>query len=179
MTGIVKVDTIQKNDGTAPTAKQLGLNVTGNVLQVVSATLKSSVSTSSTSAVDTGLQASITPAFSTSKVLITITTLVSMSNFIKRTHFIINGGNAASYIGDAGVGGHRSGMSITPRVDAGGYIMHPVSLSYLDSPSTTSSITYKLQWWVEAESAYLNRPYVQDSNGANTVSTITLTEIAG
>lgn len=35
MTGILKVDTIQKNNGATPTAKDLGLNVSGTVLQVV------------------------------------------------------------------------------------------------------------------------------------------------
>ncbi len=38
MTSIIKVDQIQTLAGTAPTAADLGINVTGSVLQVVQAT---------------------------------------------------------------------------------------------------------------------------------------------
>lgn len=36
MTGILKVDTIQRNDGSTPTAADLGLNIAGSIVQVVS-----------------------------------------------------------------------------------------------------------------------------------------------
>ena len=36
MTSILKVDTLQKADGATPTAADLGINTTGNLLQVVS-----------------------------------------------------------------------------------------------------------------------------------------------
>lgn len=35
MTGILKVDTIQRNDGSTPTAADLGINISGSVVQVV------------------------------------------------------------------------------------------------------------------------------------------------
>ena len=35
MTSIIKVDTLQKANGATPTAADLGINVTGTVLQVV------------------------------------------------------------------------------------------------------------------------------------------------
>lgn len=47
MTGILKVDTIQKNNGATPSAADLGLNVSGNVVQVVKSTLGSIGTTSS------------------------------------------------------------------------------------------------------------------------------------
>jgi hypothetical protein len=154
------------------------LNQTGGILQVVAGTLNTGVSTSSRSFVDTGLQATITPSSTSSRIFILINTMTSLSNFTQRIYLQVAGGNTASYVGAAGTGVECS-MAIVPRVDGGGYIMHPVSLSYVDSPATTSAITYKLQWWCETETAWLNRPNTQDGNGANTMSTITLMEIAG
>jgi hypothetical protein len=150
----------------------------GAVLQVVSGTLNSSATTSSTSFVDTGLAVTITPTSALSKIYMVINTNTSVSNYTGRIYFRVTGGNAASYIGTGGTGVNCA-MAITPRVDGSGYIMHPVSLSYLDSPATTSAITYKLQWYVEKETGYLNRPNTQDGNGANTLSTFTVMEIAG
>jgi hypothetical protein len=154
------------------------LNQTGGILQVVSGTLNSSATTTSTSFVDTGLSVSITPSSTSSKIYMVINTNTSVSNYTGRIYFRVTGGNAASYIGTGGTGVNCA-MAITPRVDGAGYIMHPVSLSYLDSPATTSAITYKLQWYVEKETGWLNRPNTQDGNGANTFSTFTVMEIAG
>ena len=57
--------------------------------------------------------------------------------------------------------------------------MIPVSMQYLDSPSTTSSIEYDLHWAIESNEGIMNRPQNLDANGANTASTIILQEIAG
>ena len=52
-------------------------------------------------------------------------------------------------------------------------------LQYLDSPNTTSAITYQVQWASEGgATGYLNRPVTQDSVGANVASTITAMEVA-
>jgi hypothetical protein len=171
LTGSVALAT--QVSGTLPDANA----PSGSVIQVVTGTLNTAASTSSRSFVDSGLQASITPSSASSKILITINTMVSMTNFTQRIYLQVAGGNTASYIGAAGTGVECS-MAIVPRVDAGGYTMHPVSLGYLDSPATASSITYKLQWFCETETAHMNRPANLDGNGANTMSTITLMEIA-
>jgi hypothetical protein len=70
MTGIVKVDTIQKNDGTAPTAADLGLNISGSVVQIVSNTNQSHNNFASVNYQQTSLAVSITPKFANSKFLI-------------------------------------------------------------------------------------------------------------
>ena len=50
---------------------------------------------------------------------------------------------------------------------------------FLDSPNTTSAITYQVQWASEGgATGYLNRPVTQDSVGANVASTITAMEVA-
>ena len=71
MTSILKVSTIQNTAGGAPTAGDLGLNVTGSVLQVVNATSTTSVEVAG-STVYTAVNPSvtITPSSSSSKILI-------------------------------------------------------------------------------------------------------------
>lgn len=56
-----------------------------------------------------------------------------------------------------------------------------LSAEYLDSPSTTSATTYKIQYRVAGGTSYLNRA-VADTDASyapRTVSTITVMEIAG
>jgi len=72
MTSIIKVDQIQNAAGGTPTAADLGLNVSGSVLQVKSSVVKSNILTTSTSNVSTGLSVSYTPLYSTSTLVITL-----------------------------------------------------------------------------------------------------------
>jgi hypothetical protein len=153
------------------------IHIPGHVVQVVQGLKTDSVSTNSTSFTNTGLSASITPSSSSNKILIQVNTVIGQSNFIKRVHLKLTGGNTATYIGDAGTG-VESAVSVVTRVSGDSYGMMPTSMQYLDSPSTTSAITYQVQWRVESDTAYMNRPYTLDAQGANTASTIVLMEIA-
>jgi hypothetical protein len=153
----------------------------GTVLQVVSSTKTDTASTNSQTYVDTGLSVAITPTSSSSKILILISINVSHSDFgVKRMYFRVSGGNSfANYVGGSGASGHTDSFAVCHR--AGDvYSMVTASGTYLDSPATTSSTTYKLQWSVEttASTAYLNRPATEDANGSRTASTITVMEIA-
>ena len=62
------------------------------------------------------------------------------------------------------------------------YSLKPSTLTKLDAPSTTSAVTYKMQWKASNASnvLYLNRN-ISDTNqyAFRTVSTITLMEVAG
>jgi hypothetical protein len=153
------------------------IHIPGHVVQVVQGLKTDSVSTNSTSFTNTGLSASITPSSSSNKILIQVNTVIGQSNFVKRVHLKLTGGNTATYIGDAGTG-VESAVSVVTRVSGDSYGMMPTSMQYLDSPSTTSAITYQVQWRVESDTAYMNRPYTLDAQGANTASTIVLMEIA-
>ena len=72
MTSILKVDQIQNTAGGVPTATDLGLNVSGNVLQVVrSGNLYSEmIETTSTSFVASGIYVDITPKKIGSTILV-------------------------------------------------------------------------------------------------------------
>ncbi len=69
----IKVDTIKKVNDSVPKASDLGLNVTGNVLQVVSTAKTDVFSSSSTSFTDvTGLSVAITPSSTSNKILVSV-----------------------------------------------------------------------------------------------------------
>lgn len=72
MSSILKVDQIQNAAGGVPTAADLGLNVTGSVLQVVrnGSRYASHVSTSSSSFVASGIYVDITPKEIGSTILV-------------------------------------------------------------------------------------------------------------
>ena len=134
----------------------------GSVIQVVNATYSTYISTGSTSYVDTGLSATITPSSVTSKVLIfanvpdshnNTTTSILYLNVVRNSTQIIEFAKHSDHL--------ASGASL---VTYGG------STSYLDSPNTTSATTYKVQFKVSSgsQSLFLN----------NGVGTITLMEIA-
>ena len=144
---------------------------TGSVLQVVQGVTSTEVGTASSSPVDTTITATITPTSASSKILIFINVSEANktnSNSSNRIQLQLwkNGSN----ITIAGKSFLMSGNLYTATTsNARGTL----GFQYLDSPSTTSSLQYKVYFLsVDATSAV----YVQN-NGSP--STITLMEIAG
>jgi hypothetical protein len=125
---------------------------TGSVLQVVSASKSDTFSTSSTSFTDiTGLSLSITPKFTTSKILVFMAVQVS-TNGVDAPMVQIVRNSTAIGIGDAR--GSR-----TRNTSQGIFTSNSVSSLTgitLDSPSTTSATTYKLQIRIDSSTAYVN-----------------------
>jgi hypothetical protein len=109
----------------------LGAGVGGKVLQVVTGTTSTETSTTSVTYVATNLTASITPSSTSSKIFIglngTYDTAAS-SNQLQMTLYR----NATDII----TGGFFNAYNSSARQVSG------ASLSYLDSPSTTSSTSY-------------------------------------
>jgi len=136
----------------------------GNVIQVVQGTYSTNVTTSSTSLVDTGLTATITPTSASSKILV----LVYQAG-------LNNGGNSSTGINTQLI---RNGTSIYNFGKYSIYITSVVSLNggisggYLDSPATTSAVTYKTQFLRQDGSGSVQVQAFGDT------STITLLEIA-
>jgi hypothetical protein len=157
------------------------LNSTGSILQVVQTVKTDTFFTSSTSYVEvTGLSASITPSSSSNKILV----FVDIKGWAQNSQvggFQLLRNATAIYIGD--VAGSRQQVSI------GG--MYPYQSSsnvltqglacYVDSPATTSAVTYKLQCRTLNVGIYVNRQ-AQDTNDNDNprgASSITLMEISG
>jgi len=165
MTAILKVDTIQDTAGNniinessdtitigasgdtisipsgatiANSGTATGFAGTGRIIQTVQATDGSLLSSSSTSYVDTGLSASITPGATSSKILV----LVSMGVF--GADAAGSAGAAIKLLRDSTDLIIHSSMGAHPTIT---YIYTAgTSFSYLDSPSSTSSLTYKTQF---------------------------------
>lgn len=157
----------------------------GTILQVVSTTKTDTFSTTTTGYVDvTGLSVSITPSSSTSKVLLFATVNWGLNNTSDSHGLIkITGGNTASYVGDtagsrtrAATGGRWSTAFSTL---TGGWTMES-SMNYLDSPATTSAVTYQVQISRASGTVYVNRSH--DDNDASHfgrfASSITAMEVA-
>ena len=107
------------------------------VLQVVAASTNTAASNSTTTLADTGLTATITPQFNTSKILV----LVAQNGGDKSV------GNAANAITMALF---RGATNIQLLANGAGYTnsllnvrLSTVSCCVLDSPATTSATTYK------------------------------------
>ena len=150
--------------GNVLTAAQMNdLRGAFRILQVVQATKTDAVTVScgQTKTDLTGFTASITPSATSSKVLVicspglTGNTVIGMSLFRDSTELLI---------GDAAGSRIRISFGSQPNQQYG----IAQSFSYLDSPATTSAITYKLQVVGDqgASVAYLNRGYT-DTNGTN------------
>ena len=139
------------------------------VLQVVNATYSTQISSSSSTFVDTGLTASITPKFSTSKILVLVELngLYKQGNNINVMTRLVRNSTTILLIDD--VAGY-TGSSVANGI--GG-----VSATYLDFPATTSATTYKTQF---ASDGNLGVVIVNNTNNITngTSSTITLMEIA-
>lgn len=137
---------------------------TGAVLQAVSANYSTYTTTTSNTYQDSGLTASITPSSASNKILI----LFNVTGIIAQ---FINTG--------VSIGLHKSSTLLYTAWEYGCYNSSSVdnqavcSGSYLDSPSSTSSLTYNIKF--------------RNKNNANSVgvhanssgSTITLLEIKG
>ena len=63
----------------------------------------------------------------------------------------------------------------------GNYRMHTHHFEFLDSPNTTSEITYKIRITSTSDRLYVNRPYITSDSTirVSPMSTLTLMEVAG
>ena len=137
---------------------------TGSVLQVVTGTNTTEQSISTTSWTDTNLSLSITPSATTSKihiqysfpsVYLTVANAGCSMRILRDTTSLFTPSHGYAIYNSAGVGYWQYGDIA------------------LDSPSTTSSVTYKIQV------KNYNSNAIEISDGSFYNNTIILTEIAG
>jgi hypothetical protein len=160
-------------------AADLAAGVGGKVLQVVSTTKTDTFSTSSLSYVDvTGLSVSITPSSVLNKILILINVDGSNSGGGMAIKLLRNSTDIA--IG-TGASGNRINVTLCNYYETDSNTHRSSGLTFLDTPSTTSSITYKLQSRLgTAGTGNVNRSTGSDDQPYNMFapSTITVMEIA-
>jgi hypothetical protein len=154
---------------------------TGSVLQVVQTVKTDKFTTTSSSAVDiTGLSVTITPTSTSSKILILTNINYGADDNLYGAFFVLR--NSTNVV----VGTYPSGNQTAATFGVGptkdNYKIGSASHIYLDSPNTTSSITYKVQASSEFGSIQLsiNAPF-QTTDASYIIggtSTITVMEIA-
>ena len=135
--------------------------VGGKVLQVVSGTLTSSYTTSSTSFVATGLDVAITPSSTSSKI------------FIIATSYLDDNGTARDVLSTIFRDSTNLGDSTNGMMDSFGgstRLRANHSMSFLDSPNSTSAITYEVYYKTGGASVSFN------SQGS--ISSITAMEVS-
>lgn len=144
------------------------LGSTGSVLQVANVIKSDQFTTTSGSAVDIpGLSLSITPSSTTNKILVIAWVVISTSGGGGDGYVRLVRNSTAIGNGNQGYFGQSAGQDY--------FAGHSKPVTYLDSPGTTSSITYKIQAW-GANTSYINgRGYNGDFV---TSSGITLMEIS-
>jgi hypothetical protein len=153
---------------TGPSFNQSAAMPTGSCLQVVQSTYSTAFSTTSGSPVSTGFSATITPKFSTSKILVTIFSTLGVPTTGLNGHVIIYRGAT------------QLTTPTTPSYStygAAAYNQNAFTVQYLDSPATTSSTTYALYTYRDgaAGTIYVGARF----DGATVIlSTVTLMEIA-
>jgi len=152
----------------------------GQVIQVVSTTLTTATSTAATGATDiAGLSVTITPSASANKILVLYKIQYSNSSGSNAViNLVRNGTNIG--MGASGQGGDDCTISICV-ANSNYYQSFEAGGSFLDSPSSTSALTYKFQT-TSGDGAgpfYFNRTTRNGASDANGISTITVMEIKG
>lgn len=143
-----------------------GIIIPGHVLQVVQGTTTTESSTTSTAFVDSGLSVTITPTSSSSKILIMsdfgTSSADSTGGMIIQ---LLRGSTTLFYRGVS----YKGGTTV---------LYNNASLNHLDSPSTTSATTYKVQYRTQASSS---QSIINPSYGGftNPTSHIIAMEIGG
>jgi len=157
----------------------------GHVLQVVNVEKTDTQSTNSaapTFADVTGLSATITPKSTSSKILVTVSLALGFNapNSFAYGRILRD---SSTVIGEAQNRGNRPSISFhTYDADNGGKLPRQTAV-YLDTPSTTSATTYKVQFSSTnvSYSVHINKSDRDQNNASNDprmTSTITLMEIA-
>lgn len=178
---ILKVDTVnEKTTGN-------GVHITGHVVQVVSLSTDHQQSFTTTSYTTlSNFSPTITPKFSDSKILVNVCLHIGEGSDafplfkVFRTPsggsatLIAQGANNQERVSFAQVGTENSGRDT--------YRISLINWQYLDSPATTTALTYRVDcspMRTSQRAVYFNRhENMGDSNRGSTVSTFTLTEIA-
>jgi hypothetical protein len=144
----------------------------GKILQVIQSTKTDTATTTSTSFVDiSDLSASITPVSASNKILIFVQ-LGSVGNPSKTVLFNIVRNTTNLAQPDSGI--NPASLNQFPGTTTAA--LGGATIIWVDSPATTSSTTYKVQWRVDGNTGYLNRHIA--STNFNSISTITVMEVA-
>lgn len=177
----IYVDNIAPNLQSKISAPNLTLP-TGSVIQVKQA-FKSDTGTGAASAFTDigGMSVTITPSSASSKFLVMYSASITMYNLTLQVRLMRD--STAIGVGNAGGVRTQSNAGFLNASSDTNHQAPKVTGSFLDTPNTTSAITYKLQFKTQSgQTAYFNRSSSDHDNTDWThrsTSDITVMEIAG
>tara|TARA_B000000609_G_C24031261_1_gene270749 strand:+ start:109 stop:693 length:585 start_codon:yes stop_codon:yes gene_type:complete len=150
----------------------------GMVLNVVSSSKTDIQTFTSTNTFETitGLSCAITPKSTSSKILIMGHLSVGNNTNTARNICQLFRDSTQVGLGDAGGSGQARAMSAT---DTRTYEQRSIPINFLDSPSTTSQITYTVKLASGSQPYHVNRDGEDGSNNTRCICTLTVMEIAG
>jgi len=193
--GIVDADMLAANSvatakiaDDAITAAKMASGVGGKILQVVQAVKTDTFSTSSSSwTLATGMSVAITPSSSSNKILVILDAKIGAGHedaaFAGRLMRDKGGSDvSAIYVGDSASNRTQASFGTSRQSGNAGYdVLQDRQAIFLDSPNTSSEVTYKLQVQCNnSRDTYVNRTH-DDGNTVDTprtASSITVMEIA-
>lgn len=126
-----------------------------------------------------GLSLTITPRSSNNKVLICMFVNTGSSSANTGRYFRLVRNSTAISTGNGTPLGNES-TTVADNTAANGNQMASTSMMFIDTPSTTSTITYKVQWKNTNNTIYLNR--VTGTGGGSygtAISTLIAMEVSG
>jgi len=168
--------------GTLPALNGSALTNVGKVLQVITANKLDTFSSTSRTFVDvTGLSVQITPVSTSSKIYVSGVLVCSASDHWVFARLMRD---STQVLTPSGTLGNRTTANFGfGTLNTGEYMPSSLPIHALDSPSSTSQLTYKIQIETHAGTGFVNRTERDgnDSTGYDLrgVSTITVMEIAG
>ena len=148
------VGTAQLIDGAVTSAK-LASGTGGKVLQVVSANKTDTFTSASSSYVDlTGITVNITPSATSSKILVMCSLSLSVDGGGAPQLKLLRDSTALNLADAAGSRGRTTTSYVISATD----VIASVPITFLDSPSSTSQLTYKVQGFgYNTNVIYVNR----------------------
>tara|TARA_R100001440_G_scaffold75183_1_gene101797 strand:- start:41 stop:637 length:597 start_codon:yes stop_codon:yes gene_type:complete len=151
----------------------------GKILQVLQNTKKDTASTNSTSFTSTGLSQTITPSSANSKILVMYSLFISVPAGTYSAGTSIIRDNTEIFIAD-GLG--SSDRVTTFMWPGGGRDPSLHSHTFLDSPNTTSSVSYSIEYksFYSEATVYIGRSDTSSTSvyHGTTPSSLTLMEVA-
>ena len=132
---IVPTDGIGSDSGTEPGGTASQLTYGGGIIQIVQFCQgKNQISLNTTNVTDTGLTCTITPKFNTSKILVQTSQTVTYNSTTSQAFrtFLLRGSTIINMHETYASGGNE-------------WKFASHNMLYLDSPATTSAVTYKTQ----------------------------------
>ena len=149
-------------DNFAFTGTVTGAGVSGKVLQVVQDVFTGRTYTSTTGWNDTQLSLSITPSSTSNKILL-LGTVHGAGNDGQIGFRFMRGSTA---IGIADSAGSRQRGTMWGNFLTRGDEISVYHMEYLDSPSTTSATTYKIQYYLQRNNIGINTTYSDDTSSS-------------